>query len=288
MPSRAAFSGRQRRGAYTLLANDEDVASYKSSTRHWCIYTIVVVLITHAVSAPLLYFYARRMTLQQNSLDFPGIDRAYPGLDRSLSIIRFSDFRGPWRSRWSAPPSKKVDGAWDELGVNDHGFIIPEATGREVFNLDRRQHLYLPKGYFVDKNQEGFPVILQATHDLHCLNELRKSLYFNYDYYRQFHNDTLVSPSFRIDHTNHCLDNLRERLMCTADVGVNPSVWIRKDDNALQFGREHKCHNYESVMQWLDSFGIGPGRTLYQVGGEEHIDAPPDAILHDPKYFGQE
>lgn len=33
-------------------------------------------------------------------------------------------------------------------------------------------------------------------------NELRKGLYYNYDYYRQFHNDTLVSPQFRIWHSS--------------------------------------------------------------------------------------
>ncbi|KXS96994.1 hypothetical protein AC578_1889 [Pseudocercospora eumusae] len=278
--------GRQRR-AYALLADDEDVAGCASSTRHWYIYIIAVVLITHAISVPLVSFCTRRTILRQTSLDFPGIERVYPGLDRSLSIMSFSEFLGADRSQWTAPAGREVDRAWKELGINDQGFILSEIIGHEVFDLDRRQHLYLPKGYFVDKEQEGFPVLVQATHDLHCLNELRKALYFNYDYYRQFHNDTLVSPSFRVDHVNHCLDNLRERLMCTADIGVIPSIWIRQDDNTIQFGREHKCHNYESVLQWLDSFGIGPGRTLYQVGGEDHIDAPPDAILHDPKDFGQ-
>ncbi|KXT08109.1 hypothetical protein AC579_1904 [Pseudocercospora musae] len=286
MTFHARMTGRQR-GAYTPLACDEDGASYASSTRHWCVHVIAVLLITHAVSAPLVYFCTRRVVLRQKSMDISGTDRVYPGLDRSLSMIPFSDFHGAKRSRWTAPAGKEVDTAWKELGINDMGFVLPEVVGREVFNLDRRQHVLLPKGYFVDKRQEGFPVLVQATHDLHCLNELRKALYFNYDYYRQFHNDSLVSPAFRIDHTSHCLDNLRERLMCTADVGVVPSVWIRHDDNTIQFGREHKCHNYESVLQWLDSFGIGSDRTLYRVGGEEHIDAPPDAILHDPKDYGQ-
>ncbi|KAF7187953.1 hypothetical protein HII31_10853 [Pseudocercospora fuligena] len=286
MTTHAGTSGRQRRG-YALLATAEGMTIYEPPLRRWWMYMIAVLLVTHAVSAPLVYFCTRRMILRQNSLDFVGIERVYSGLDRSLSKMPFSDFHGADRSQWTAPAGKEVDRAWKELGINDEGFILPEIIGREVFDLDRMQHLYLPKGYFVDKEQEGFPVLVQATHDLHCLNELRKALYFNHDYYQQFHNDTLVSPSFRIDHTNHCLDNLRERLMCTADVGVIPSIWIRQDDNTIQFGREHKCHNYESVLHWLDKFGIGPGRTLYQAGGEDHIDAPTDAILHDPKDFGQ-
>ena len=73
--------------------------------------------------------------------------------------------------------------------------------------------------------------------------------------------------------------------MCTADVGVVPSIWVRRDRNAIQFGREHKCHSYDAVLRWLDSWGIGRNRTVYQVGGEDHIDAPPDAILHEDKGF---
>ena len=62
----------------------------------------------------------------------------------------------------------------------------------------------------MDKEQEGFPVLVQATHDLHCLNELRKALHYNHDYYRQFHNNTKVSPAFRISHTSMSL-YLQER-----------------------------------------------------------------------------
>lgn len=43
----------------------------------------------------------------------------------------------------------------------------------------------------------GFPVNVEGLHHLHCLNLLRKALYYNYDYYRDlgegaFRNDEYI------------------------------------------------------------------------------------------------
>lgn len=83
--------------------------------------------------------------------------------------MQFSEFGGAKPSRWTAAASREVDIAWKELGVSDLGFYLPEALGREIFNLDRRKHVYFPKGHFMDPEEEAFPLIVQATHDLHCL-----------------------------------------------------------------------------------------------------------------------
>lgn len=97
------------------------------------------------------------------------MERVYTGLDRSTSTVQFSEFGGAKSSRWTAAASREVDIAWKELGVSDLGFYLPEALGREIFNLDRRKHVYFPKGHFMDPEEEAFPLIVQATHDLHCL-----------------------------------------------------------------------------------------------------------------------
>lgn len=66
--------------------------------------------------------------------------------------------------------------------------------------------MYVKKGIW-NEEKEGYPVVLQVLHDLHCVvsstsqsnpemnitliagchqNMLRKSLYYNYDYYKQY------------------------------------------------------------------------------------------------------
>ena len=55
---------------------------------------------------------------------------------------------------------------------------------------------------------------------------LRKYLYF--DYYSQF--DPFFTESkpetYRM-HLEHCVDNLRQVLMCSADVGMITYEWVR-------------------------------------------------------------
>ncbi|PIA99588.1 hypothetical protein CB0940_02373 [Cercospora beticola] len=85
-------------------------------------------------------------------------------------------------------------------------------------------------------------------HDMHCLNVLRKAIYFNKDYYRQFENDTLTPEWDRVSHVRHCLDNIRERIMCSADTRVIPTVWLSQEENYPLFGREHKCYSYDAMM----------------------------------------
>lgn len=77
--------------------------------------------------------------------------------------------------------------------------------------------------------------------------------------------------------------------MCTADLGVIPNIWIGPEETTIQFGREHKCHNYDAVMRWLKSRGILSDPTKYiKRPGMELTTAPPDAILSDPRDFGKE
>lgn len=91
----------------------------------------------------------------------------FPGLDRSLSVVSFSNHVVNTTSRWTAPPSKEVDRAWSELGIHDKGFMLPGNVGRE-YGLDPRKHVYAPKGTLLEE-EDGFPVFIQALHDVHCL-----------------------------------------------------------------------------------------------------------------------
>lgn len=129
----------------------------------------------------------------------------------------FSNHRPNVTSRWTAPPSPEVDEAWDELGVNDQIFVLPEKLGREVYGFDPRIHAYAPDNFLGEGIPGGFGVFVQGMHDMHCLvslnlipfsrsvlmideNVIRKAIYFNKDYYRQFENDTLTPEWDRVSH----------------------------------------------------------------------------------------
>ena len=65
----------------------------------------------------------------------------------------------------------------------------------------------------------------------------------------------------------HCLDILRQQLMCTVDIGVLGQVWWNKDTPTAfpDFNTQHKCRNFDQIRQWA----------------EEHqapLDLPPDYL----------
>jgi hypothetical protein len=52
----------------------------------------------------------------------------------------------------------------------------------------------------------------------------------------------------------HCLDILRQQLMCTVDVGILGQIWWNKEAPIAfpDFNTKHKCRNFEDVRKWAE------------------------------------
>ena len=120
----------------------------------------------------------------------------------------------------------------------------------------------------------GFPANVEGLHHLHCLNLVRQSTFWDIDYYRKrgegafSNNDQIVRL-----HVSHCIDILRQQLMCNADVGVFGQVWYRAnpgDDPAafVDFNTNHKCRNYDDIRKWAGE------RQLPENPPEDFLEAP--------------
>lgn len=48
----------------------------------------------------------------------------------------------------------------------------------------------------------------------------------------------------------HCLDILRQQLMCKADVSILGHVWIRDYGIYPDFNTKHRCKNFEAIRDW--------------------------------------
>ncbi|KAF2736914.1 hypothetical protein EJ04DRAFT_410040, partial [Polyplosphaeria fusca] len=125
-----------------------------------------------------------------------------------------------------------------------------------------------------EKYGGGYPAHVEGLHHLHCLNLLRKSLAWNFSYYKTqglgpFSNDESILKY----HITHCLDILRQQLMCTVDVGVLGQVWYQPPNKPLQafvdFNTKHTCRNFEAIRDWAEQHQLP--------------DAPPEDFLELPK-----
>lgn len=74
---------------------------------------------------------------------------------------------------------------------------------------------------------------------------------------------------------NHCVDALREKLMCGADIGVVPWVWSSSPHHVTQphFIRQHQCHDFETVRNWARD------RQVERVTQDGEFIVPEDAIF---------
>lgn len=144
--------------------------------------------------------------------------------------------------------SPEVDAAWEALGVNYRGIQVPEEQA-EAAGISKG-HVRINKKY-----GGGYPANVEGLHHLHCLNLLRQTLKYNYDYY-----EALGEGAFKNDepivklHVTHCLDIIRQQLMCRADVGVFGQVWTQPEDPKpfVDFNTKHKCVNYDAIRQWAE------------------------------------
>lgn len=57
-----------------------------------------------------------------------------------------------------------------------------------------------------------------------------------------------------IINTAHCLDIIRQQLMCSVDIGVLGQVWVHPENPEpfVDFNTQHKCRNFEAIRQWAE------------------------------------
>ncbi|KAL1591915.1 hypothetical protein SLS60_011507 [Paraconiothyrium brasiliense] len=163
-------------------------------------------------------------------------------------ISQTNAFRGPNSER----PPEEVDEAWTNVGIGMPGLRlsgeeIEQSLGKQLVDGTESQHP-VPDG------KGGYIAMLEVFHMLHCLDELRKALFYNWDYYSADYLAHNATSSIIQNHHDHCVDALRMSLMCSAD--VTPVTFI--DDSAVpqrrnslpDFSTKHTCRNFEEIVNW--------------------------------------
>ena len=58
-------------------------------------------------------------------------------------------------------------------------------------------------------------------------------------------------PEIEEAHLEHCVDVIRQRLMCTADASVVTFRWVKGLSTPYpNFHTGHMCRNYEGLLDW--------------------------------------
>ncbi|KUJ19253.1 uncharacterized protein LY89DRAFT_731660 [Mollisia scopiformis] len=173
-----------------------------------------------------------------------------PVLDDIPLTYTLTQFNGSFLNEniYRQAASPEVDSAWEALGINYRALRVPPSLASKS-GLSTFQVQISPK------YGGGYPVNVEGLHHLHCLNLLRQSLWYNYPYYRDLGQGAFRNEEFIVQkHVSHCLDILRQQLMCTVDVGVLGQVWVHKNEPEAftDFNTKHTCRDFEAVRTWAE------------------------------------
>jgi hypothetical protein len=147
-------------------------------------------------------------------------------------------------SIYRQPPSPEVDAAWDRLA--DIGTHILSSDDIRSLGKDPSKVVLLPESW--GHGPDAHLATIDGIHLVHCLNSMRKSLYFNFDYYHP----GPLGPEYQ-PHLSHCVEAVLEHLMCKPSMEFLTQIWIERQNAPFpDFAVNKKCWDYEAILRWKD------------------------------------
>ncbi|USW58676.1 Putative mycotoxin biosynthesis protein UstYa [Septoria linicola] len=144
------------------------------------------------------------------------------------------------------PPSKALDDAWDQLLRGE----FPSMTDEEASDfLPELKRIPMTDLYHFEPD---------VTHTLHCLNAVRmevsKTLY-NSTAAHKHHSSAKLPTGWDAAHMEHCMDRLRQSVMCSADLTPSPLYYWEGFNIALGRTGKRTCRKWEPIRAWIDDRG---------------------------------
>ncbi|KAJ6551767.1 hypothetical protein B0H19DRAFT_1264401 [Mycena capillaripes] len=212
-----------------------------------------ILLIIMAVETLLLFWLILRPAGPKNSWPALVYSPAQDAVEYGVTTYAIGGDK-----RFHIPPSPALDKAWNDL----YNFGISQIPKSQAALLPNKTHP-------IPGDEANYIVELDVFHNLHCLNMIRKGLHS--DYY---------ADAMEIDHLDHCIDWIRQALMCAGDTSVVVWQWDPKQNKTtFQGDVAHTCRNFDKLRDWGKSHMI---RTHYDTSVRIEDDI---AIPIIPKQF---
>ncbi|KAH8890658.1 hypothetical protein GQ53DRAFT_650157 [Thozetella sp. PMI_491] len=147
-------------------------------------------------------------------------------------------------------PRPELDDAWDGLLEHMNIRVHPDEAQRSNFTS-----IELNDG---SGDVAGLPTVF---HSLHCLKTLRRTL-FPESYPDDWEIFKPPFPGGIGEHVDHCLENLRQSIMCQGDLSLYRYKWLPTQDMPKPLAHmDHVCVDWDHLMEWAAerSFSIHDG-----------------------------
>ncbi|KAK6536672.1 hypothetical protein TWF281_000893 [Arthrobotrys megalospora] len=165
------------------------------------------------------------------------------------------------------PPSPEVDEAWESVS---HVAMFGIST-QDVIKLgkDPSKTVRLPEslGFPPDTHLAQF----DSIHQIHCLNALRKAVFFDYYYGKK------EKPLNRLHwiHLSHCAGIILQNLMCQANLDIITLNWVDTQQNPFpDFSVNKKCRDFGVIKQWQEEHKLSEELLKKIERPEKYVEIP--------------
>ncbi|KAI0517032.1 hypothetical protein F5B22DRAFT_144064 [Xylaria bambusicola] len=162
----------------------------------------------------------------------------------------------PLQAPWDQEPSPALDQAWADLMFGLNVRVTTDEVESLGFNRTNRLRV----------NGGDYFGVVGVYHQIHCLNSIRMMLHW--DYYKiQFANFPESDELFTLAHTVHCIDTLRQWLMCHGGVEIHLVNWVDSPaERQLDGATSTTCLKWDSLAAWTRPRTLVPGTYTYRPG----------------------
>ncbi|KAF7975505.1 hypothetical protein HWV62_9437 [Athelia sp. TMB] len=222
-------------------------------------YIATVLLVSLGSNVVLLLATAYLAVRQSQSIEWKGARPVFTPAREAVihELVQFASVRHT-KSRFDGPPTDEVDAAWHEL----YGAGISAIPKSAAALLPNRTEAYTG-------DEQHYIIELDVFHQLHCLvrfftiigklaadligaqNLVRKAAWPEHYPDAQEARYSLLKGGGVFDHVDHCLNAIRESLVCNADLTPVTWHWNERDQiSGVEFNAVHTCVNWDNIHAW--------------------------------------
>ena len=163
---------------------------------------------------------------------------------------------------WRLDPSPEVDQAWDTISAEKYEIITVSSAAISHSSKNPSLSVKAPTSW--NRGTDAYPAQVDVFHQIHCLNELRKEMHFDYYYSDKFPvgpDGKRTIPVEHQEHKKHCLHMLLQNIMCHADVDVITHNWVHYEDIGqpdrpyaepfADFNLQKQCRDFGGLLEWV-------------------------------------
>ncbi|KAI1173835.1 hypothetical protein F4777DRAFT_580598 [Nemania sp. FL0916] len=134
-----------------------------------------------------------------------------------------------------------IDELWYDISTKYLSFRL---TKEELVAMDK----YSEKSVEFSDEKGGYMASLDVFHQVHCLNMIRQQVR------RDQYPENTNPDAQKLEHIDHCIDMLREVVMCHGDVSVLTYTWKEGYQWPwANFAIERECRDWNRITDWVKS-----------------------------------